>query len=98
MSCTSGLLMGSLTVGLVMADIWFWRSERIPLHLFFGAIVTVLFYILCQRGYELVNWSMIGIVILSLVLSMIPRLHESSYQTSSKTSCSTPEVSCSRCE
>lgn len=84
MVCTSGLLMGSLTLALAMSDIWFWRGYLVPFHLFMGGIITFLFLSLCHYGYESVNWAMIGIVIVCLLLSSYNRVSDKS----SKSSCS----------
>ena len=59
--------MGAFTVALVLTDMWVWRSNRVVKHAFLGGIVTLLFFTLCQRGYEMVNWSLLGLFVLFLV-------------------------------
>jgi hypothetical protein len=66
MICISGILMAAFTVSLIILDMWFWRSGRIVTHVFLGGIITALFFALCQHGYELVNWSLLGLLIISL--------------------------------
>ena len=70
MSCLSGILMGAFTVSVVVADMWVWRTGRIIPHIFLGGIVTALFFTLCQHGYELVNWSLLGFAIICLFISI----------------------------
>jgi len=82
MVCTTGLLMASFTLSLVMADIWFWRGYLVPFHLFMGGVITFLFISLCQYGYESVNWAMIGIVLGCLLLSSYNRVSDDSSESS----------------
>lgn len=58
--------MAALTVGIIISDMWFLRGERVITHLFLGGIITGLFYVLCQHGYELIN--VIFLIILPVYL------------------------------
>ena len=60
--------MAALTSAIVMSDIWYLRSDRIVKHIFLGGIITALFYALCGRGYEIVNWIVIGLITLFMVI------------------------------
>ena len=62
--------MAAFTASLLIADLWVWRTGRILPHMFLGGIVTALFVALCQHGYELVNWALIGLVVLWLLVSL----------------------------
>ena len=77
MACLSGVFMASFTAGLVIADVWFWRTGRIVPHIFLGGIVTALFFALCQRGYELVNWSLLGLLLVSILISIFRNVFSS---------------------
>lgn len=77
MACISGILMAAFTAGLVIADLWFWRSGRIVPHVFLGGIVTALFFALCQYGYELVNWSLLGLLLVSFLISIFRNVFNS---------------------
>jgi hypothetical protein len=68
MDCPSALAMGAFTVALVITDLLVWRGNRVVKHGFLGGIVTLLFFTLCQRGYEMVNWSLLGLFLLFLVM------------------------------
>ena len=70
MACLSGIIMAAFTASLLIADVWVWRTGRIIPHIFLGGIVTALFVILCQHGYELVNWALLGLVVLCLLVSL----------------------------
>lgn len=69
--CITGMIMGILTISLVCMDIFFLHSERSIFHLFFGSIATVILFLLCQRGYEMVNWGLLGIAVLFGILSVV---------------------------
>ena len=60
--------MASFTIGLVIADMWFWRSNRVITHVFLGGIATALFYILCQKGFEIINLAFILLFALSIIV------------------------------
>ena len=87
--------MGALTVSIVMADLWFLHSDRIVTHTILGGIATALFYVLCDRGYEMINWVFLAIVpiyaIISLSTTRVKRsIHESSGEY-------IPRGGCKRC-
>jgi hypothetical protein len=69
--CLSAVLMGALTGGLVVADIWFRHSDRAFTHAFFGSLATVMFYMLCVRGYEAVNWVLISLLPIYAIITLI---------------------------
>jgi hypothetical protein len=69
--CASGILMGSLTAALLLSDLLYSREDRFIPHLFLGGITTSLFFLLCQNGYEMVNWSIILIIPVYAFLSWI---------------------------
>ena len=91
--------MGALVISLVVADVWFWRTRRVIPHIFLGGIVTTLFFTLCQYGYELVNWSLLGLVVLCVLFSLFKDIfnhHDSSDDhDESSCSCMSDESSCS---
>ena len=69
--CLSAVLMGALTGGLVLADIWFRHADRAFTHAFFGSLATLIFYMLCVRGYEGVNWVLLALLPIYAVLTLI---------------------------
>jgi len=77
MACLSGVFMAAFTAGLVIADLWFWQTGRIVPHIFLGGIVTGLFFALCQHGYELVNWSLLGLLAITFLVSLLRRVFSS---------------------
>lgn len=102
MTCLSGILMGAFTASLVFADLWFWRSDRVITHGILGGIITFLFFALCQRGYELVNWSLLGLMLLILLvvpllnsINVFPESDDDSSENSSDSS--SDESSCCSC-
>lgn len=69
--CKSGLLIGALSVGLAITDVYHGRINYAGEHLVLGGIVTVLFFALCHYGYEMVNWGLLLVVPVYIVLSLI---------------------------
>jgi hypothetical protein len=109
MACESGILMAALTVAIIMADVWFWRSSRVITHLFLGGIATTLLVALCQRGYEMVNWAFLALIVVFILVSKLNIFSQSDYTQSSVCgscdscgsydscdSCSVPVSSCPR--
>lgn len=47
--------MAAFTTGLVIADLWFWNTQRVVSHAILGSIVTLLFFTLCQYEHEYVS-------------------------------------------
>ena len=102
MACLSGILMGAFTVSVVIADVWFWHTRRVIPHIFLGGLTTALFFALCQRGYEYVNWSLLGLVVVFALLKSIivfPDSEPVSNDTNDTVPCSCverPKCSCQR--
>jgi hypothetical protein len=69
--CLSAVLMGALTAGLVAADIWFRHSDRVLTHALYGSIATTIFYMLCVRGYESVNWVLLALLPVYIIFTLI---------------------------
>jgi len=65
--CKSSILMGAFTAAIMIADISHSRNDRLIKHFFLGSIVTVLFFTMCQYGYESINW----ILLLSVPLYIL---------------------------
>lgn len=93
--------MAAFTVAIIIADVWFWRSNRVITHLFLGGIATTLLVVLCQRGYEMVNWAFLGLILVFLLLSKLNSItYTSDYsqeytQSCECDTCGVPASSCS---
>jgi hypothetical protein len=72
--CSSAILMAALTTGVLLSDIAYMRQDRLITHLILGGIITTLFYALCQRGYEMVNWGILLVIPIYMLLSWISTL------------------------
>ena len=97
MVCQSGILMAALTASIIVADVWFWRSSRVITHLFLGGIATTLFVFICQRGYELVNWAFLALIVVFLLVSKLYVSPQTTVYTQSSecSTCGIPASSCS---
>jgi uncharacterized membrane protein len=71
MICVTSVIIGSLTLALVVADISFNRTDRVLTHLFLGSIATILFYYLCNFGYEKVNWVFLALIPIFIFISVV---------------------------
>lgn len=69
--CSSGIIMAAFTSGLLLSDIMYSRGDRLIPHAFLGGIATALFFILCQNGYEMVNWGILLAVPVYIIASWI---------------------------
>lgn len=59
--CATSLIAAAFTVVLLLADLWNLRSDRMLAHFFLGSLITLLFFGLCQFGYEALNWGFLAI-------------------------------------
>ena len=71
--CITAVLMGALTTGFVMADVLLMHGHGAIHHLVLGALATILFYALCVRGQEKINWVFIFIFLSYLLAVFIYR-------------------------
>ena len=92
--CTSVIIAGSLTIGLAIADIWYERVMRVPKHLFLGGILTGLFYLMCNKGYEMVNWVFLGIIPAYVLIAFFIWMIKDDRYSESCESCALPANSC----
>ena len=93
--CPTSMIMGALTVSIVMADLWFLHSDRIVTHTILGGIATALFYVLCDRGYEMINWVFLAIVPIYAIISLsTTRVNRSIHESSGEY---IPRGGCKRC-
>jgi hypothetical protein len=69
--CITAVLMGALTVGFVTADVVLMRGDGLIHHLLLGSLATILFYALCVRGQEQINWVFIFIFLSYLLAGFI---------------------------
>ena len=92
--CTSVLIAGSLTIGLAVADIWYERAMRVPKHLFLGGILTGLFYVMCTKGYEMVNWAFLGIIPAYVLIAFFIWIIKDDKYSESCDRCGLPANSC----
>lgn len=99
MLCLSGIIMAAFTTSLLIADLWVWRTGRIIPHIFLGGIVTALFVVLCQHGYELVNWTLLALVAITLLASLFKNMvTEPTEPTEPDDSCSCMKKSLCSCQ
>lgn len=90
MNCPSALIMGGLTISLVVIDISYSQANRSMFHLFFGSVITVLLFLLCQYGYERVNWILLALAFLFIISSMV------FMQLTPKDGCEKPKPNCEK--
>lgn len=97
--------MAAFTTGLVLSDLIYYRTDRVIPHLFLGGISTALFFVLCQRGFEIVNWVLLLIVpaymflvfLTSSAKSVIQYEHEEHEEHEQESNCETCHRARSSC-
>jgi len=102
--CASGILMGAVSSVIVLTDLLHRRTDRMVSHLFLGGIATLLFFVLCQQGYEIFNWILLASFPLYLILRWVfsPRKKSDDYTRGEVevsyevpcNSCNKPESDC----
>jgi len=99
MVCLSGILMTAVTLAIVLIEIYNSKFRNITEHLLLGGTVTILFFTLCNYGYELVNWVFLGIIPVYIIIWWIGSLGSSSSSDSSDSYNSYDSCdSCNTCE
>ena len=58
--CASGILMSALALGLIITDIYNDRFNYIVEHAILGGIVSILFFTMCNYGFEIFNWVLLS--------------------------------------
>jgi len=74
MACLSGILMTAVTLAILLIEIYNSKFRNITEHLLLGGTVSVLFFVLCNYGFELVNWVFLGIIPVYIIISWIGSL------------------------
>jgi len=97
--CKSGLLIGALSVGLAITDMYHGRINYAAEHLVLGGIVTILFFALCHYGYEMVNWGLLLVVPVYILLTYVAaffknRRVETNEEDNECETCHAPKKSC----
>ena len=69
--CITAVLMGALTVGFVTADVVLMHGDGAIHHVLLGSLATILFYALCVRGQEKINWVFIFMFLSFLLAGFI---------------------------
>ena len=91
--------MTAVTLAIVLIEIYNSKFRNITEHLLLGGTVSVLFFVLCNYGFELVNWVFLGIIPVYIVISWFGSLGSSSSYDSydSCDSCNTCQEPVTKC-
>ena len=94
--------MTAITLAIVLIEIYNSKFRNITEHLLLGGTVTILFFILCNYGFELLNWVFLGIIPVYIVIAWFGSLASSSSYDSSDSydSCDSYDSydSCNTCQ
>ena len=69
--CPSGILVSALGITLILADVYHSRINHIAEHVILGGAMCVLFFTMCNYGYEMINWCVLGIIPVYIFLRWI---------------------------
>jgi len=95
--CISGLLMSAIALSLVISDVFYNKINYVAIHAILGALTSILFFKLCNYGYEYVNWVLLLLMFVFILISFI--LNRSSIQNddsavSECNTCNKPRITC----
>jgi hypothetical protein len=96
MSCISGIIISALTLALVIVDLSNNRMNNLVDHIVLGGIVIMLFFTMCNYGYELVNWIFLGFIPLMLIISWIASFFKVKIENSTCDVCHETNCECER--
>jgi len=60
--CPSGILVSALALSLILADIYHSRINYIAEHTILGGAMCILFFTMCNYGYEMINWFVLAVI------------------------------------
>jgi Ca2+/Na+ antiporter len=94
--CASGLLMAALTLALILVDFYNLNIGYAVQHALLGGIITILFFVMCNYGLEMINWVVILVIpVYVLFMFMItPRESQVSEEDEECNECHTPKKTC----
>lgn len=91
--CPSAILMAALTLTFVLFDIYNNKRDYAIIHSVLGFLISFLFFVLCNYGFEIVNWIALSIIPGYILFSWLFSEKEESCDTccesEAKPSCST---------
>ena len=71
--CITSVLMGALTVEFIIAEFSFNYGQHVLTFIFLGSVTTILFYILCSLGYQIVNWIFLAIIAIYVFFALLSK-------------------------
>lgn len=71
MSCASGICMSAVTLAIILVDIYHNEYTYLIHHLLLGGILSILFFVMCNYGLELINWVFLGIIPVYMFVSWL---------------------------
>jgi hypothetical protein len=93
--CASGILISALGLALILADIYNDRINYITEHAILGGIVAVLFFTMCSYGYEIINWILLGSVVLVIFFKwLFSPTRRSTDEDDGCNTCNKPKKTC----
>jgi hypothetical protein len=90
--------MGALTVGFILADYYFNYGARVLTYIFLGSITTILFYVLCLHGFQMINWVFLGIIPIYIVFALLSLYFRKVDISDASDICDSCEMSIDTCE
>jgi hypothetical protein len=96
--CPTSILAATFTFCLIIADVVYENHTVVIPHLFLGGLVSLLFFGLCQFGYEILNWGFIGIFPVFVFILWLSRSMTGTAKSSTTNLNSMPDFgNCSNC-
>ena len=94
--CASGILMSALTLALILTDVYNGRINYVAEHAILGGIVSVLFFTMCNYGFEIVNWVLLSIIPFYILLKWLfsSKQEEVISEDDECDMCKTPKKTC----
>lgn len=69
--CPSGILLSALGLSLILADVYHSRINHVAEHAILGGAMCILFFTMCNYGYEMINWCALAVIPVYLLLRWI---------------------------
>ena len=95
--CVTGLIMSAMALSLVISDVLYNNIHYVATHTILGGLSSILFFKLCDYGYEYVNWVLLLLIFVFILISYISNIDSVQNDLSSVSECgvcNTPRNTC----
>jgi hypothetical protein len=81
--------MSAIALSLVISDVLYNNIDYVAIHAILGGLTSILFFKLCNYGYEYVNWVLLLLMFVFILISFISKMASIQNEDSTVSECNT---------